>query len=169
MSRGKRATVGDEGGPPTPSQSSADGCPKCGYSQFDALHSEPGELERRQCKSCGEVYGVKPADREISVFDGQEQEETMAKEKTAGKFKCDICGRDDFKTDQGMKHHKTTTHGKGKEKPVGIRRAGLAGGPLSTPSPRQQILADLGKRKAQALAAVAELDDLIDAIEKAGR
>jgi len=52
MSRGKRATVGDEGGPPTPSQISKT-CPSCGCDAFDALHSEPGELQRRHSGFAG--------------------------------------------------------------------------------------------------------------------
>jgi len=158
MSRGKRATVGDEGGPPTPSQIS-DGCPKCCYSQFDALHSEPGELERRQCKSCGEVYGVKPLEQEISIFDGQE--ETMAKEK----FKCDLCGRDNFKAEQGLKHHKTTAHGKAKA----VDLTKLPCHPNTTPTVREEVIDTLRTKKNQLLQQVSEVDDLIEAMEKAGR
>ena len=85
----------------------------------------------------------------------------MAKEK----FKCDLCGRDNFKAEQGLKHHKTTAHGKAKA----VDLTKLPCHPNTTPTVREELLDTLSKRKAQLLAHVAEVDDVIDALEKAGR
>jgi hypothetical protein len=92
---------------------------------------------------------------------GEKKEETMAKEK----FKCDLCGRDDFKHEQGLKHHKTAAHGK--VKAVDLMK--LPRHADTTPTVREELLDTLSKRNSQLLAQVAEVDDLIDAIEKAGR
>ena len=162
MSRGKRATVGDEGGPPTPSQISKT-CPSCGCDAFDALHSEPGELQRRQCKRCGEV-AVKPVnwvDESLAIA-GEKKEETMAKES----FDCDLCDRKGFKHDQGLKHHKASKHGL-KKGCAPMRIEGVAKVPLpSVPSSvREEMLGLLKQRKEQAIAAVVEIDKLIETLE----
>lgn len=162
MSRGKRAmSGGDEGGQPTPSPIS-ETCPSCGCDAFDSLHSEPGELQRRQCKRCGEVrMGKWQTVNELLGRESGRKEEDVAKES----FDCDQCDRKGFKHDQGLKHHKTTAHGKAKA----VDLTKLPRHPNTTPTVREELLDTLSKRKAQLLAHVAEVDDVIDALEKAGR
>ena len=90
------------------------------------------------------------------------KEEDVAKES----FDCDQCDRKGFKTDQGLKHHKASKHGL-KKGCAPMRIEGVAKVPLpSVPSSvREEMLGLLKQRKEQAIAAVVEIDKLIETLE----
>ena len=145
-------------------------CPSCGCDAFDSLHSEPGELQRRQCKRCGEV-AVKPVnwvDESLAIA-GEKKEETMAKE--TKDLNCQECGNP-FKNNLALAIHRRKKHGvagpHAKDRPR-RKPASIPVGSLGAATVREELLDTLSKRKNQLLAQVAEVDDVIDALEKAGR